>query len=67
MKIIHFIRKYVRTKFVDLIETNNSANLRFFLISHIIVKKLNFGFLKVFFQIKKKNIHLMKKCCDSNL
>ena len=34
--------------FVDLIKTNNFANLRFFQISHIIVKKLNFRFSIVF-------------------
>ena len=46
---------------------NNFAKLRFFRISHIIVEKLNFRFSIVFFKIKMKNIHLMKKCCGSNL
>ena len=32
------------TKFVDLIEVNNFASLRFFHISHIMVKNLNFRF-----------------------
>ena len=50
------------TKFVDFFETNNFVFLRFFRISHIIVKKLNFGFSKVFVQIKMKNMHLIKKC-----
>ena len=39
-----FYQKLSQTKFVDLIETNNFANLRIFRISHIIVKKLNSGF-----------------------
>ena len=62
-----FNQKLCQKEFVDLIETNNFANLRFFRISHIIVKKLSFGFSIVFIQIKKKNIHLMKKCYISNL
>ena len=44
-----FYQKLCKTKFVDLIETNHFANLRFFRISHIIVKKLNFGLSIVFF------------------
>ena len=60
-------QKLCGTKFVDLFETNNFVFLRFFRISHIIVKKLNFRFSIVFFQIKKKNMHLMKKCYNSNL
>ena len=44
-----FYQKLCKTKFVDLFETNNFVLLRFFRISHIIVKKLNFGFLIVFF------------------
>ena len=43
-----------RKKFVDLIQTNNLAKLRFFRISHIIVEKLNFRFSIVFFEIKRK-------------
>ena len=43
-----FHQKLCQTKFVDLIETNNSGNLRFFRVSQIIVKKLNFGFSIVF-------------------
>ena len=39
-----FYYKLRQTKFVDLIEANNFANLRFFRISHITVKILNFGF-----------------------
>ena len=39
-----FCQKLCETKFVDLIETNNFVFLRFFRISHNIVKKLNFGF-----------------------
>ena len=62
-----FFQKLCETKFVDLFETNNFVSLRFFRISHVIVKKLNFGFSKVFFLIKKKNMHLMKKCYNSNL
>ena len=62
-----FYQKLRQTKFVDLFETNNFVFLRFFRISHIIVKKLNFGFSMVFFKIKKKNMHLMKKCYNSNL
>ena len=42
------------TKFVDHFETNNFVFLRFFRISHIIVKKLNFGFSIVFFKLKRK-------------
>ena len=64
MKNIRSIRN-CQTKFVNLVEMNNFENLSFFRISHIIVKKLNFGFSIVFFQIKRKNIHLMKKCCGS--
>ena len=44
-----FDQKLPLTKFVDLILTNNFSNLRFFLTSHTIVKKLNFGFSIVFF------------------
>ena len=44
-----FYQKLRATKIVDLFETNNSAFSRFFRISHIIVKKLNFGFSIVFF------------------
>ena len=58
--------KLYKTKFVELFETNNFVILRFFRISHIIVKKLNFGFSIDFFLIKKKNMHLMKKCYKSN-
>ena len=63
-----FYQKLYLKIFVYIIETNNFPFLRFFRISHILVKKLNFGFSMVFFfLIKKKNIHLMKKCCSSNL
>ena len=41
-KNIHFIRN-CQTKFVDLIEANNFAFLRFFRISHILVKKNEFS------------------------
>ena len=44
-----FHQKLCWTNFVDLIETNNFAKLRFFRISHIIIKKLNFRFSIVFF------------------
>ena len=44
-----FYQKLGQTKFVDLIETNNFANLSFFRISQIIVKALPF-FLN-FFQL----------------
>ena len=37
-----FDHKLCTTKFVDLIEVKNFAFLRFFRISHITVKKLNF-------------------------
>ena len=47
-----FYQKLCETKFADIIETNNFAHLRFFRISHIIVKKLNFRFSKVFFFFK---------------
>ena len=60
-RLYTFYQKLCQTKFVDLIETNNFVNLRFFRISHIIVKKLNFGFSILLFQIKKKNIYPMKK------
>ena len=39
-----FFQQLCETKFIDLFETNNFVFLRFFRISHIIVKKLNFGF-----------------------
>ena len=61
-----FYEKLCETKFVDLSETNNFVFLRFFRISHIIVKKLNFGFSIVFFLIKMKNMHLMKKSYNSH-
>ena len=44
-----FFQKMFQTKFVDVFETNNFVFLRFFRISHIIVKKLNFGFSIDFF------------------
>ena len=44
-----FYQKLCQTTFIDLIETNNFANLRFFYISHIIVNKWNFGFSILFF------------------
>ena len=62
-----FYQKLCQTKLVDIFETNNFVFLRFFLILHIIVKNLNFGFSIVFFLNKKKNMHLMKKCYGSNL
>ena len=37
-----FYQKLYQAKFVDLIEVNNFAFLRFFRISHIVVKNLNF-------------------------
>ena len=55
-----FCPKLCEIKIIDLFKTNNFANLRFFRISHILVKKLNFRISIVFFKIKKKNIHLMK-------
>ena len=39
-KNIHFIGK-CQKKIVDFIQTNDFAFLRFFCISHILVKKLN--------------------------
>ena len=62
-----FYQKLCETKLVDIFETNNFVFLRLFLILHSIVKQLNFGFSIVFFLIKKKNMHLMKKCYDSNM
>ena len=44
-----FFHKLCKTKLVDLFETNNFVFLRFFRISHIIVRKLNFGFSIVIF------------------
>ena len=44
-----FFQKLCETKLVDIFETNNFVFLRFFRISHIIVKKLNFGFSIFFF------------------
>ena len=35
-----FYRKRCQMKFVDFVETNNLANLRYFRISHIIVKNI---------------------------
>ena len=62
-----FFHKLCDIKLVDHFETNNFVFLRFLRISHIIVKKLNFGFSIDFFLIKKKNMHLIKKCYNSNL
>ena len=44
-----FFHKLCEIKIVDIFKTNNFALLRFFRISHIIVKKLNFGFSILFF------------------
>ena len=44
-----FYQKLRQTKFVDLFETNNCVLLRFFRVSNVIAKKLNFGFSMVFF------------------
>ena len=56
-----FYQKLCETKLVDLFETNNFVFLRFFFrISHIIVKKLNFWFLIVFFKLKRKICILWK-------
>ena len=49
-----FFHKLCETKLVDPFETNNFVFLRFFRISHIIVKKLNFGFSIFFFNYKEK-------------
>ena len=49
-----FFHKLCKTKLVDLFETTNFVFLRSFRISHIIVKKLNFGFSIDYFLIKKK-------------
>ena len=44
-----FFIELCQTKFVHLIEMNNLGNLRFFRITHVIVKKMNFGFSIIFF------------------
>ena len=62
-----FYQKVYQTKFLDLIKAKNFLFLRFLGISHIVVKKLNHKFSILFFLIKKKIIHLLKKCCNSNL
>ena len=49
-----FFHKLCETKLVDLFETNNFVSLRFFRISHIIVKKLNFGISIFFLNYKEK-------------
>ena len=49
-----FYQKLYEIKFVDLFETNNLVFLRFFRISTIIVKKLNYAFSTVFFLLKRK-------------
>ena len=49
-----FFQKLCEKKFVDLFETNNFVFLRFFRISHFIVKKWNFRFSIVFFKLKRK-------------
>ena len=54
-----FFQKLCETKFVDLFETNNFVLLRFFRISHIIVKKFKFGFSIFLFQITKKNYNII--------
>ena len=41
---------------------NNSAFLRFFRISHIIVKKLNFGFSIVFFLLAGHKVYFIAPC-----
>ena len=46
---------------------NFNRKLTFLRFTNLIVKKISLGFSIVFFLIKKKNMHLMKKCCDSNL
>ena len=59
MKNIRFIRNYIRENVVDLIETNNFENLRFFRTSHNIFKELNFGFSILFFFKLKRKTHIL--------
>ena len=56
-----FDKKLCQTTFLYLIEVNNFAFLRVFRISHIMIKNLNFRFSIVSFEIRKKNIHIIKK------
>ena len=67
MKNIRFIRNYVTQNFqISLKKTILQINV--FFVFHIFwLKKLILDFQYFFFLIKKENIHLMKKCCDSNL
>ena len=52
--------------FFDSIKSFFSVHSYVFSVFHIFwLKQLNFRFSIVIFWIKKKNIHLMKKCCDS--
>ena len=44
-----FYQKLCETTFVDLIETNKFAFLRFFRISHIIVKNVEFWIYNIIF------------------
>ena len=62
-----FYQKLYRTKFVDLIEANNFALLRFFAFHILLLRKVEFWIFNSIIDIKKKNIHRMKKYCNSNL
>ena len=55
-----------KVKCVDLIETKNFAYLCFFYFTYYYLKN-EFCVYSCIFLIIKENIHLMKKCCDSNL
>ena len=62
-----FYQKLRGTKIADLFKKSIFAFFTFFRISHIIVKKNEFWIFNSIIYIKKKNIHLMKKCFNSNL
>ena len=54
-----FYQKLFQTKFVELIEAINCALLRFFPISHILVKNLNTRLSIVSFWKKKIKIYIL--------
>ena len=51
---------------VNFIKSNDSALYCFFRILNIMVKIWDFSFSIVFFEIKKQNIHFVKKCVNEN-
>ena len=64
-----FCQEECQTKFVDLIEANNFAFMRFFLVPHIMVKEINFRLIHtviflILIQSKNLNRIISRYLCE---